>query len=39
VLTLTRWPAARRNAAHRRAVWRLPLRVPGRAGVMSAIFI
>jgi hypothetical protein len=35
----TPWPAARRNAAQRSAVWRLPLRVPGPAGVTSAILI
>ena len=39
VETETRCPAARRNAAQRSAVWRLPLRVPGPAGVTSAIFI
>ena len=35
----TRWPAARRNAAQRSAVWRLPLRWPGPAGVTRLIFI
>jgi hypothetical protein len=37
--TLTEWPALRRNAAQRSAVWRLPFRVPGPAGVTRAIFI
>src|SRR5258706_1101170 len=39
VLTVTRCPAARRNAAQRSAVWRLPPRGPGRAGGSSAIFL
>src|SRR5258706_3906636 len=39
VLTVTRCPAARRNAAQRSAVWRLAPRGPRRAGVTSATLL